>query len=542
MTLLLAAVGSLCLAQAAWQADGVPVCTATGDQQNPVIVPDMKGGGIAIWQDWRSGGRNLYAQRVNSAGNALWATNGVQIVTAPGDQLGPRAISDMRGGAIVAFNMYNTGNYDVWVQRVDSLGNPCWGVSGVDVSSLSNIQYLQMSYQIASDSAGGVYITWDNRDTLAKATNDDIYAQLIDSSGNYVWNTTGIMTAGGSPIQGTPYLVSSPNSAIIAWMEGPWLDQKFYAQRISKSGSLMWMSPTPICTTSNAERYVNNITSDGRGGIVVWKDKHSGSWDIYTQKVDSSGNILWQTNGVPVCTAAYSQEEPVIVDDGVGGVVISWHDFRTPTVTQADIYAQRIDENGNSLWPLNGIAVCAVDSGQLWPCIVRSDTGKTVISWLDYRSGPYHVYAQAVDENGGLGWAGTGLPVCTACGSQFNDIYNRQNHIITADGNGSVIVTWHDGRNGNNDIYAQKLHGLTGVAGEPGKITVQKPVMKIYPNPCRVYAQIYGLPLGTEVKMYDITGRLVERTGDASIGRHLPAGVYFITAPGYQTAKLIKLR
>ena len=172
-----------------WQTDGVPVCTAAGDQQYPVIVPDQKGGGIIIWQDYRAGNWDLYAQRVDSSGNRLWVSNGVAIATGTQDQRAPKAISDMRGGAIVVYNrMDGSIWYDIWAQRVDSMGNPCWGANGVDVSNLSNS--LQLGYQICSNSVGGAYITWANNDTFG-TTGYDVYAQKIDSIGALQWGNSG---------------------------------------------------------------------------------------------------------------------------------------------------------------------------------------------------------------------------------------------------------------------------------------------------------------------------------------------------------------
>ncbi|MEW6686110.1 MAG: hypothetical protein AB1393_07895 [Candidatus Edwardsbacteria bacterium] len=81
-----------------WQTDGVPICTFGADQMNPVIVPDMKGGGIIIWQDWRSGNLDIYAQRVDSAGNRLWTNNGVPLAASATNENEPKAVSDMRGG------------------------------------------------------------------------------------------------------------------------------------------------------------------------------------------------------------------------------------------------------------------------------------------------------------------------------------------------------------------------------------------------------------------------------------------------------------
>ena len=58
-----------------WQTEGVPLCTATGDQRKVIIAPDGAGGAIFAWMDGRAGvlETDIYAQRINAAGTALWA-------------------------------------------------------------------------------------------------------------------------------------------------------------------------------------------------------------------------------------------------------------------------------------------------------------------------------------------------------------------------------------------------------------------------------------------------------------------------------------
>ena len=56
--------------------NGVAICTALNDQDNPVIVSDGAGGAIITWDDYRSTtgdtslGSDIYAQWVNSSGIA----------------------------------------------------------------------------------------------------------------------------------------------------------------------------------------------------------------------------------------------------------------------------------------------------------------------------------------------------------------------------------------------------------------------------------------------------------------------------------------
>jgi hypothetical protein len=40
---------------AQWITDGVPVCTAAGDQEVPQITTDGSGGAIFTWSDYRAG-------------------------------------------------------------------------------------------------------------------------------------------------------------------------------------------------------------------------------------------------------------------------------------------------------------------------------------------------------------------------------------------------------------------------------------------------------------------------------------------------------
>ncbi len=105
------------------------------------------------------------------------------------------------------------------------------------------------------------------------------------------------------------------------------------------------------------------------------------------------------------------------------------------------------------------------------------------------------------------------------------------------------MLVWHDPRSGNFDIYAQKIQGLTGVAGGPPQIIQYKAQkLKVHPNPFKAFAQIAGVKQGEEVKVYDIAGRLVERGNNNVIGKKLSAGVYFVFVNGFQPTKITKIK
>ena len=90
-------------ASAAWTCDrreNVPVCTAQGDQVNLAVSADGRGGVFIVWEDFRSGDSDIYAQHLDVDGNTTWALNGAAVCTAFGEQAHPSIVSDGAAGAI----------------------------------------------------------------------------------------------------------------------------------------------------------------------------------------------------------------------------------------------------------------------------------------------------------------------------------------------------------------------------------------------------------------------------------------------------------
>jgi hypothetical protein len=157
---------------AEWPSDptvNVPICTAAGDQSDPQLVSDGAGGAIITWMDYRSGNWDIYAQWVNSSSTMLWTTDGVPICTAAGDQNTPQLVSDGAGGAIITWEDMRSGNNDIYAQRVDSSGVALWTTDGVPICTEKHNQDFP---KIVGDSAGGAIIIWHDGRSL-----DEIYAQ-----------------------------------------------------------------------------------------------------------------------------------------------------------------------------------------------------------------------------------------------------------------------------------------------------------------------------------------------------------------------------
>jgi predicted lipoprotein with Yx(FWY)xxD motif len=436
----------------AWPSDSavnVALCTASDDQLSPQIVADNAGGAIIVWEDGRGSDKDIYVRRVNASGTPLWASDGVVICNASGNQESPQIVSDGSSGAIITWQDYRNGNWDIYVQRINSNGERQWTPSnGVPICT-----YLgaQTAPQIASDGASGAIITWtDGRSNITL-----IYAQRVDSSGNAKWTTDGVSISADVPQdfedKEYPQIISDgAGGAIIAWEDfRPRLvDRNIYAQRVNSSdGSSQWTTDAPICTAGEDQSTLQLISDGSQGAILAWEDFRDGNADIYAQRVDSSGTAQWTpANGVSICTESNNQVFPQLISDGSGGAIITWEDWRNGN-TNKDIYARKVDADGTPQWTSNGNPICTSSGNQVSPQIISDGASGAIIAWQDVND----IYAQRVNSSGTAQWTPNGVAISTASNNQ----YSPQ---LVSDGSEGAIVTWQDYRNGSNwDIYAQRV-------------------------------------------------------------------------------------
>jgi hypothetical protein len=383
-----------------WTANGVAICTASDDQLLGTITTDGAGGAIIVWVDGRNGNWDIYAQRINANGVVQWTTDGVAITTLVASQDGPFITSDGAGGAIIVWEDGRNGppvnnNFDIYAQRINAGGVVQWVADGVAICTSAN----QQGYQsILGDGAGGAIILWSDYRSGSKW---DLYAQRINVNGVVQWAANGVAVSTAAGEQLVPFLVSDGSGgAIIAWAttyENGTADgtADIRAQRIIANGTISWTANGVAISTLTRGWSVGGITSDGAGGAIIVWGEGSDTSGVSAQRVDSNGNILWTANGVAVATMFY-QSSSRIVSDGSGGAIIVWMDLRQGTYY--DIYAQRLDSNGNALWTSNGIAVCTAPNYQYNPVLTAGATGEAIIAWTDYRSGCCNIYAQMVNN------------------------------------------------------------------------------------------------------------------------------------------------
>ena len=408
--------------------------------------------------------------------NAAWSTNPAlnnPVSTSPTRPSSPElAAPDSCGGIIVVWadaeNTVGAPTY-LYVQRVDAFGQPRWAHDGLPVSPPFTSFSSFGGFDIASDGAGGAYVTWSALVTAAAGR--DIFVQHVLSSGivDPAWPTAGLPVCSVPGDQTFPTMFSNreyrnivpdgAGGAVIAWSDSrgnPEVAPDLYAQRVSPTGATWWTPDGTPIVTAPGDQSAFVIAPDGSGGIfAAFVNGPGGSRDIAAQRLDGpTGTRQWALGGQPVCTAPSNQVDPAVASEG-GHLFVAWEDDRG--VSFGDIYAQALALNGTPLWSANGTPVCVSAHNKAFPRIVADGLGGAIVGWRDHD--PLGVvdddhHAQRLDPLGNPLWALNGLALCAAAPGSQGDME------ATSDQRNGAIFTWTDARVvPGYDIYAQRVSG-----------------------------------------------------------------------------------
>ncbi len=235
-----------------WLNNGTPICMAVDNQHSPVLVSDGAAGAIITWYDDRLGSTNsdIYAQRINAAGNIQWTIDGVAITTAMQSQVSPTITSDGLGGAIITWN-----SDSVFVQLINNAGNVMWDINGIGISPGSASRP-----KIEADGAGGAIITWIDQ----RAGNFDIYAQRISNAGNSQWTLNGVSLCTALEGQYVPLFISDElGGAIITWFDyrNGSSNSDIYTQNVCPNGTIGTCSGPEINVEGNDANIIDGDTT-----------------------------------------------------------------------------------------------------------------------------------------------------------------------------------------------------------------------------------------------------------------------------------------
>jgi hypothetical protein len=534
-------------------ASGLAVCAAATAQGAPAVVNDgTQGGGIYAWQDARNGNLDIYAQRANRNGVIAWTANGVAVCSTTGDQQEPALVYDAASGAVVSWTDLRSGSRDVYGQRINGSGVKQWPALGVAVIATTGDQWN--GGLLPDGDSGGVFYSFDWRNGDA-----DVYAQRVNSTGSAVWTANGVLVCSAATDQASTVVATDGNGGgIVTWRDDRNVTSTdIYAQHLTRFGDLDWTANgVRICTAPSGQT-APAIAADASGGaFIAWMDQRGSDRDIYAQHVDTWGYLGAQPRLVSVRDVSLDQGGNVLVRwnssplDSFPDYAISeyWVYRRNPGQTTWSVITaepaqglsnySRVTETlqdstgGSNLYSSFKVEARGTVSGRFWASDV--DSGYSVDNLAPPAPGAFT--AQRAGDVITLHWAPSSAPDLAEYrlyrGTEPGFVPGPGNFVVARtdtgyagpDAGATVYKLSAVDAHGNEGPYASlTIDGTTGVTGGslPPELALSAPA----PNPLRGSCTMrLALPREAHVSLavFDQQGRRMRTllAGALSAGEH----------------------
>ncbi|CAN5416865.1 hypothetical protein BH10CHL1_BH10CHL1_20840 [soil metagenome] len=418
-------------------------------QQEAIITTNIASNIVYIvWRDLRNDDGDIYVQRIDAAGNRLWADDQrMNTDVGMATQFEPTAAVDASGNLWVAWVDNRNNNNDIFMQRMNPSGENLWATDRQINDDANHAEQGGASLTLLSDEKA--LIAWhDNR-----TGHDDIYTLPIDASGTAVWaHSLRVNSDATSSAQTYPAVATDINGEIVV----AWLDQRvgnsdIYAQRMTADGHFIWTT----------EIQVNQLSEVAQSRPRVAINNHSETWigwiaseggHFYAQQVDAKGQ-LQRASALRISQVhepVDANQPPALIAVTDGTFVAAWADSN-----RGFFYAQRFNGQGALLWPQEQQIHSyspekRIDRETI--SLAFTPNGLILAAWVDKRANSDgDIYSQALDL------AGTRQ---SAQDVLINTQSGKVDQVLAAtatDGSGEQVVVWQDWRDGLPALYLQRL-------------------------------------------------------------------------------------
>jgi hypothetical protein len=312
---------------------------------------------------------DAFVAKLDSSGNLIWNTflggrmmdsgDGVA-VDGSGNVYVTGVSSASWGSPVRAFS----GGVDAFAAKLNSSGNLIWNTFlGGSVNGAGS--------GVAVDGSGNVYVagssggTWGSP-VRAFGGSGDAFAAKLNSSGNLVWNT---FLGGSGDVWGDALALDGSGNVYVAgsgtasWgspvrpYSGGTADA--FAARLDSSGNLIWNT---FLGGGEAD-YSTGLAVDGSGNVYVVGYSYNMSWgspvrafggyiDVFAAKLDSSGNLTWNT----FLGGSGADYGSLVAVDESGNVYVAgsssgtWGSPVSGYSGDFDAFAAKLNSSGNLIW------------------------------------------------------------------------------------------------------------------------------------------------------------------------------------------------
>lgn len=379
-------------------------------------------------------------------------------------QLFPTMAPLADGNVMITWSSYGqdaTSSWGIFANIIDAQGNK---LSATDISVNTLTASNQVESKIIGLKNGNAIVSWA---TDIRTPNDDIKAQLLDSSGNKIGSEIQI-NSNANNNQGLTLSELADSRIIITWHEitTNWNAEARIFDNTLNANSTEFMVNAPSPSTLQTFPAALGLS---KGGYMVAFDSDildGSTWDIFIQNFDNQGNKIQSQSKVNTYTTS-DQYYPHIFKFNNNETIVTW-DSQGQDGSGFAVIMQSLDNNGNKVG--NEIQINTYTTGDqaFYPQISTSyptqppgtilDNGNCIIVWSSsgQDGSGWGVYAQRFDAQK------------NKLGPEFrvNDFttYDQATAVVAPLNNGKVAIAWSSGQDEggtSNNIYMKIMGPLT---------------------------------------------------------------------------------
>ena len=403
--------------------NGIPVFVGNwsygwGSTAGDFIMPDSNGGCIAVLWDNREGNWDIYGQRFDSLGNRLWGATGLPIAIWPTAQdiMPLDAASDSLGNFFVIYRAFYESwvQTDLYVQKFDREGTRLWGDYGVPLCTATG---QQSDGQVLADEQGGVFAVWP--DARTGFEDFHLYGQHLDSNGTPLWGNDGRPLR--NPSSGAILPVQLVNEGVPdgagggVWAFRPPLPY-LTLFRLIDPGILTWLESFNWMGIANSI-YLKMLLHPSNGSIWVSSSEWRYGTGYYLYSFDAiAGPPPYYVSRVP-----YGGSGMVATTTGV--ITINMNEQPPPRM-----WAEKVSASGTLEW-FSNVAINFPGGFVEWPDYTSDGSNGAVCVWPNYVHFQRDIFAQRVLSDGSLGGPppppvqhNSGRPIQSISGSQIEKL------------------------------------------------------------------------------------------------------------------------
>jgi hypothetical protein len=410
---------------------------ATFSQRRPDLALFKDGSFVSVWEDERNGDKDIFCQKVNSAGGITESNLKLVADDLHTDQLEPSICRTLDSNLILVW--VDGTELNIYGRRYLPNLSPSGDTFRVNDSMIPNSAWEP---EIESFTDGSFLVVW-----VDVSSGNNLYARRYDSSGNPWGPSFKVNTVEGIAPPKSPSASFDKNGRfVIGWEDYRNLDADIYFQRYDSSGTPSGSNVLANVDSLSEDQYYSSVTKIPKGDFMVtWVDTRGGKIDIYARLFDSSGNPKTTRFKINSDDGSAQHWEPDIDADSNGNYLVAWGDNRN----EPSIFFQKFDSTGAMIGSNIKLSQDGVSGFKDDPALSVKENGDFDVVWSDHRGKSYDIYSQKVLDG-----------ILSGINFMLNDDLEgaiQKEPAITEDLDKNFIITWTDQRNGNDDIYIKKF-------------------------------------------------------------------------------------